>query len=86
MAKLIRRPGCYKGTVNELKILPLYTSSAVENAKLFSKQRLELRCRGEFVRTYLARDRSHGDRQRLDPVLASHLGLTEALTEPGRKG
>jgi hypothetical protein len=44
--------------------------------KLFAKQRLELKCPGEFVRGYLARDR-----QRLDPVLASHLGLTEPQTK-----
>jgi len=63
--------------MNELKTLPLYTSSATEKDKLFAKRRLELKCRGEFVRTYLARDRSHGDKQRLDPVLTSHLGLIE---------
>ena len=69
---------CYKRSMNELKTLPLYTSSAAEKDKLFAQQRLELKCRGEFVRRYVARDRSLGDRQRLDPVLASHLGLTES--------
>ena len=68
--------------MNELKTLPVYTSSAAEKDKLFAKQRLELKCRGEFVRRYVARDRSHGDRQRLDPVLASHLGLTESEPKP----
>ena len=53
--------------MNELKTLPLYTSAAVEKDRLFAQQRLELKSRGEFVRRYIARDRSHGDRQRLDP-------------------
>ncbi len=70
--------------MNELKTLPLYTSSAAEKDKLFAKQRLELKCRGEFVHTYLARDRSHGNGQTLDPVLASHLGLTGPEPDPKR--
>ena len=69
--------------MNELKTLPLYTSSAVENAKLFAKQRQELQTRGDFVRTHLARDRRDG--QTLDPVLASHLGLTEPEPKSGAR-
>ena len=57
---------CYKRSMDELKTLPLYTGSAAEKDKLFAKQRLELKCRGELVRTYRERDRSRGDTQRLD--------------------
>jgi hypothetical protein len=38
---------------------------------------VELERRGSFVRAYKERGGVDGDGQRLDPVLAFHLGLTE---------
>ena len=57
-----------------VRTLPLYSASA-ENDKLFTKQRLELETRAIFVRACLARGGADGSGRKIDPVLASHLGL-----------
>ena len=57
---------------DNLRTLPLHTASVAENGQLYAKQRLELQRRGAYVRSTL----THGG-QRIDPVLAFHLGLGE---------
>ena len=57
-----------------VQVLPVHSTS-VENEKLFARQRLELETRACFVRACLARGGVYGDGRKLDPVLASHLGL-----------
>ena len=61
----------------ELRTLPLHSNGAANGRMLDGNQPLELERRREFVRAYLANDRADGNGQKLDPVLASHLGLTE---------
>jgi hypothetical protein len=68
--------------MKELKTLPLYSRGAVEDARLFARQRQDLERRADFVRACLARDRRDGNGQPLDPVLASHLGLSEKTGTP----
>jgi len=41
------------------------------------KQIIALAPRANFARAYMARGRTLGNGQKLDPVLASHLGLQE---------
>ena len=45
--------------------------------KLIEKQMIATGPRANFARAYIARGRTLGNGQRLDPVLASHLGLQE---------
>jgi hypothetical protein len=44
---------------------------------MYGTQRRELARRANFARAYIARGRTLGNGQTLDPVLASHLGLQE---------
>lgn len=70
--------------MRELKTLPLYGCGIAEDDKLFARQRQELDRRADFTRAYLARGRRDGNGQPLDPVLASHLGLSGP--EPAKPG
>jgi len=45
----------------------------------YEKQRPEFEARAEFVKVY-QKARRHGSQPKLDPVLASHLGLGETGT------
>lgn len=74
---------CYPGGMRLLPDNPLLRSqpgaidAAADQGVIYRKQRLELATRGAFVRSYLARDGVDGNGQKLDPVLAWHLGLSE---------
>ncbi|MSV32805.1 MAG: hypothetical protein EXQ57_09820 [Bryobacterales bacterium] len=59
---------------DSLRRLPLHPAPE-EGEKLFAKARLELDQRGAFVGAYKARGGRDGNGQKLDPVLAFHLGL-----------
>ena len=59
-----------------VRALPLNSASA-ETEKLFAKQRLKLETRACFVKACMARGGVYGDRRKIDPVLASHLGIQQ---------
>jgi hypothetical protein len=48
-----------------------------EQARLNTPEWRQMERRANFARAYIARGRTLGDGRKLDPVLASHLGLQE---------
>jgi hypothetical protein len=54
------------------------TAPFSEEARLNGPQWRQMERRANFARAYVARGRTLGNGQKLDPVLASHLGLQES--------
>ena len=48
-----------------------------DQARLNTPEWRQMERRANFARAYMARGRTLGDGRKLDPVLASHLGLQE---------
>jgi len=74
---------CYLGGMRLRPDSPLLRSqpggidAAANHDTICKEQRPELETRGTFVRSYVGRGGADGNGQKLDPVLAFHLGLEE---------
>jgi hypothetical protein len=67
----------YLPEMDGVKILTPRVGGAVDSEPLSPHSVAMLERRENFARAYIARGRTLGNGQKLDPVLASHLGLQE---------
>ena len=66
-----------KSESDEFRALPLDPGGAAHDTmNSYEKQRPEFEARAEFVKAY-RKARRNGGQPKLDPVLASHIGLNE---------